>query len=240
MANDFFRFKEFIVNQGRSAMKVTTDGCLFGAWIRSSQQGAISVLDLGAGTGLLSLLFAQNHSSAIIEAIEIDENAFQQCLENFRQSPWPDRLKAIHADVKTFPFSKKYDVLLSNPPFYEKEIRAENNARNIAHHHDGLLLSDLMDVIKENLEPSGKFFLLLPFKRSEEIKRLFLAHSFHIERTVFVRQTINHPYFRIMVKGRLNNDIEGETEIEEITIKDASEEYSPQFVSLLRQFYLYL
>lgn len=238
MGQDYFQFKQFTIKQDRSAMKVTTDSCLFGAWIKFDFAGSPTVLDIGTGTGLLSLFVAQNHPSAVIDAIEVDEDACQQAAENFEESPWRDRLHAIPGDIKTFSIARKYDVIISNPPFYEKEIRSDDRGRNIAHHSEVLLLSELLLVIKENLDADGSFFLLLPFKRNEEIRKLFLANSFHIEKMVFVKQTVRHPYFRIMVRGKISK--KGETEIDEIAIKDENDNYTDKFVNLVRPFYLYL
>src|SRR3954454_12954512 len=121
-------------------MKVTTDACLFGAWIaEEDKSGSLpgtvkTVLDIGAGTGLLSLMYSQKNPSSNIDAIEIDEDAYAQSKENVEASPFAERINLIHDDVKRFTFSKKYDCIISNPPFYEKEIRSGNEKKNIAHH----------------------------------------------------------------------------------------------------------
>ena len=121
-------------------MKVTTDGCLFGAWVaervRSRESigrhrladgdaGAGSILDVGTGTGLLSLIIAQQ-CSADITAVEIDKDAFQQASENIASSPWTDRIKIFHADARAFEFPGQYDVIISNPPFYENELKGDD------------------------------------------------------------------------------------------------------------------
>ena len=194
MSNSYFQFKQFIIQQDRSAMKVTTDACLFGAWaaqeVKSKNEKVKNILDIGAGTGLLSLMFAQKNSSAIIDTIEIDNDAYEQAKENVAASPFSDRINIINGDVKTFSFSKKYDVIISNPPFYENEIKSLNEKKNIAHHHSGLLLEELINIIKLNLAPSGDFYLLLPFKRNKEFKEILLKQDLHIKKLI-LDKTIN-------------------------------------------------
>jgi tRNA1Val (adenine37-N6)-methyltransferase len=247
MANSYFQFKHFIVHQDKCAMKVTTDGCLFGAWvadmIRSrpfcNLKAPERALDIGTGTGLLSLLLVQRNPHLNIDAIEIDKDAADQALQNINASPWADRIQVIHADAKEYPFTKKYHTIICNPPFYENELKGENTKKNIAHHNEGLLLPELFEVIKNNLDPGGSFFLLLPYKRNEEIKKLLAGNEMGVEKIVFVRQTPRHDHFRMVIQGKLNGTLQ-ETAIEEMIIKDDEEKYTPTFQALLREYYLHL
>ena len=188
-------------------MKVTTDGCLFGAWVSreleiiSRKPGTFNVLDIGTGTGLLAIMLAQANE-ACIDAIEIDKNAFDQANKNATASPWADRIKILHADVTKFEFPVLYDAIVCNPPFYENEWKGNDAKKNIAHHNEGLLLSQLLTVIKKNLKPGGNFYLLLPYKRNEEIKKLFSENGVAIQQLTLVRQSVNHNYFRIILKGK--------------------------------------
>src|SRR6185295_2710889 len=138
-------------------------------------------------------------------------------------------INLIHDDVKEFTFSKKYDCIISNPPFYEKEIRSGNEKKNIAHHHSGLLLEELLRIIKGNLSSSGMFYLLLPFKRNEEIKKIILTQELLISKIVLVKQSTKHNYFRIMIAGKLNQEGDPETLIEEISICDDLQQYREEF-----------
>jgi len=242
MANSYFQFKQFIVQQDRSAMKVTTDSCLLGSLVPAlcQKEGKLNVLDIGTGTGLLSLMFAQKKTGALIDAIEIDKDAVAQALENSSASPWKERIQVIHADARQYPFRHPYDVIISNPPFYENELKGTDPGKNKAHHNEGLLLSELLHIIKSNLEPDGFFYLLLPFKRKEEIKHLLSDQELAVEQIIFVRQTENHDYFRMIVAGKLAPETVTETIIDEISIKDHAGKYTPVFINLLKDYYLYL
>jgi len=223
-------------------MKVTTDGCLFGAWIaervRSQESLVGSVLDVGTGTGLLTLMVAQANKFAI-DTIEIDKEAFLQASANIAASPWARQINIFHVDVKNYEFRNKYDVIICNPPFYEKELKGDDTKKNIAHHNEGLLLPELLNIIKKNLNQDGHFYLLLPYKRNEEIKKLLTENQLTIQQLTFVRQSINHDHFRIMLSGKLNSDVQTEMMIDEISIKDNNDQYTTAFKSLLKDFYLH-
>jgi len=225
-------------------MKVTTDACLFGAWVAEEDKSekiiTKNVLDIGTGTGLLSLIYAQKNSLAEIDAMEIDQDAYAQAKENAAASSFAERINIIHDDVKRFTFSEKYDCIISNPPFYEKEISSDNEKKNIAHHHLGLLFEELLGIIKGNLSSSGTFYLLLPFKRSEEIKKIILKEDLYVSKIVFVKQSTKHNYFRIMIAGKLSQEDHPETLIEEISIWDDQQQYKKEFKELLKDYYLYL
>ncbi len=227
-------------------MKVTTDVCLFGSLLppdsyRDSEGGGIkNILDIGTGTGLLALMYAQKNEEVLIDAIEIDTDAAVQAKENVKTSPWNERINIINADAKEYLFTKKYDLIISNPPFYENELKGSNTQKNIAHHNEGLLLEDLLIVIKNNLNTNGRFCLLLPYKRNDEIKNLLLKNEFDILQITLLKQSVNHDYFRIILMGKLKEGDVVETEIEEISVWDEKQEYTPAFVELLKDYYLNL
>ena len=243
MANSYFQFKQFTIQQDRCAMKVTTDACLFGAWvadeINNEELKIKNCLDIGAGTGLLSLMLAQKNPVVEIIGVEIDEDAKKQAQENINSSPWKDRIDILAGDVKDHNFPVKFDLIISNPPFYEKEIRSATDSKNVAHHSKNLTLKELLAIIKENLSLTGSFFLLLPYKRNEEIKKLFRDQQLHVSKMILVRQSVKHDYFRIFIKGTLNAE-EKETEFDELPIWDEKQQYTNEFVGLLKDYYLHL
>jgi tRNA1Val (adenine37-N6)-methyltransferase len=224
-------------------MKVTTDGCLFGAWIAkqvdSNKLAVDSVLDVGTGTGLLSLMIAQQ-SHAKIDAIEIDKEAYEQAKENVANSPWPDRINIILGDAKELPASPQYDVIISNPPFYENELKSGSSKKNKAHHDEGLLLDDLLGVIQRNLKPQGKFYLLLPYKRNEEIENYFAKSGLAISHKTLVKQSRQHNYFRILLSGKHSGNKKEDFDLNEISIRNDKREYASEFINFLKDYYLYL
>ncbi|NTS43485.1 methyltransferase [Flavisolibacter sp. BT320] len=243
MPNPFFRFKQFTVYHDRCAMKVTTDACLFGAWTAEAignEQLAIGnsrLLDIGTGTGLLSLMVAQKNK-ALIDAVEIDKDAAEQARENVEASPWKQSIKVVHADIREWKPDASYNVIFANPPFYERELKSESISRNIAHHDGGLPLNDLFRFIKTNLSNEGIFYLLLPAKRKEEINDLLQKQHLFVEKLVLVQQTVNHAPFRLLLQG--GSQPVKETSEELLSIKDNENAYTKDFIDLLKPYYLYL
>ena len=228
-------------------MKVTTDACMFGAWlaeeIKNEKLIINNCLDIGTGTGLLSLMLAQKTNDSVeIDSVELDKEAAKQARENGDASPWKERISVMPGDARQVvgTFCKNFDVIISNPPFYENELRSNNERKNLALHSESLRLEELLSLIKAYLNVDGTFFLLLPYKRNDEIKTLFKDHSLHIAKIIFVRQSTKHDYFRIMLNGKLNHRSSEETEIGEISIWDEKQQYTDEFVKLLKDYYLHL
>lgn len=243
MPNSWFQFKQFTVQQDKCAMKVTTDACLFGAWAAKkistgesgAQQQETRVLDIGTGTGLLSLMLAQK-CAAKIDAVEIDRDSFEQACDNISHSPWKENIRVWHADANDFIARASYDVIISNPPFYENELRSASDKKNIAHHSHALSLDQLLLLIRQHLSPQGRFYLLLPYKRKEEIKNLLNRHALFIHEMVEVSQSTRHTHFRLLIEGGLQKPDEVIETI--ITIQDHQRQYTPEFAALLKDYYL--
>lgn len=239
MSNTFFQFKQFTVHQDRCAMKVCTDACLFGAWmaekVQTKKYEVQTVLDIGTGTGLLSLLLAQK-TAASIDAIELDEPAAEQAAENFELSPWKDRLQVIRGDARTLHLGKKYGLIISNPPFFDHDLKSADAQRNTALHSKELNLRELLMAIKKNLTDKGKFAVLLPFHRKTDFGQMALQEGFFLEEEVSVKQTSKHAFFRVML---LFSAVEVPTSIKALTIRDG-EQYSTEFTYLLSDYYLKL
>ena len=173
-------------------MKVTTDSCLFGAWtaeeVRNQNVEVRTIFDIGTGTGLLPLMISQK-SNATVDTIEIDKEAYEQAIENIKASPSANRINIIHGDANEFLNPAQYDIIISNPPFYENELKSGNTKKNKAHHDEGLQLDGLLNIIQRNLKPGGKFYLLLPYKRNDEIENAFAKNMLVLSHKTLVRQS---------------------------------------------------
>lgn len=238
MPNSYFQFKQFIVNQERSAMKVTTDACLFGAWLATQDFAKTkNILDIGAGTGLLMLMIAQR-SDADITGVEIDEDAYTQCSENIMNSPWAGRLKVIHDDIRNFTPDRKFGLIVSNPPFYQHQLMSRDIKKNIAHHQASLDFEEMFSKVCTVLEPDGFFAVLAPYSATEKLKTIGGRHSYFLFAEIKLKQTPAHQYFRtILVFQDKKTDaaITGE-----IIVKDVDGNYTDSFSILLKDYYLKL
>ncbi len=161
MPNPYFQFKQFKINQDRCAMKVGTDGVLLGAWADVS--GVQSILDIGTGTGLIALMLAQR-SSAAISGIEIDEEATAQAIENVRNSPWQERINIENVSLQAFMKNTGYsfDLIVSNPPYFNKSLKNPDDRRSVARHTDSLSRQDLIAAAVALLSGTGRLAVILP------------------------------------------------------------------------------
>ena len=179
-------------------MKVTTDACLFGAWvadeIKNSGDKVHTLFDVGAGTGLLSFMIAQKHAGLSIDAIEIDAEACSQANENNFASQWHNRINIIQGDLRGFSTGKLYDVIISNPPFYENQLTSANSKRNAAHHSSEFSFNDLISLIKTALNQTGSFYILMPYKRKAEIKKSLEEQNLSVSKEMYVRQSARHDF----------------------------------------------
>ena len=241
--NKYFQFKQFTIHQDNCAMKVCTDASLFGALaanpIPNSQfpLAVANCLDIGAGTGLLSLMYAQQNQSAMIDAVEIDPAAALQAKQNFEASNWQDRLNIINADVKHIASEKKYDLIISNPPFFENDLQSVDETKNAAKHDSSLTLRELLNIVSERLNLNGHFAVLLPHHRVNYFENEALLCGLHAHRKILVRQTPEHNLFRgIMFFGRDRT----EQITTEMSIRRTDGSYTAEFIGLLKDYYLHL
>ena len=221
-------------------MKVTTEACLFGALSERLQQPEQlkNILDIGAGTGLLALMKAQQSANKVsIDAIELDASAFHQAQSNFKNSPWPDKLKAIQGDISNFHPEKKYDLIISNPPFFKDHFQSENSLKNQALHTTTLSFDDLASSVSRLLHPKGIIHVLLPPQPMEELSQLMASHGFYCIEKVSIFNLAHKPVFRKVAcfSKELKEKIESS-----ILIKNELNEYSQEFVDLLLPYYLHL
>ncbi len=219
-------------------MKVCTDACLFGAYMTNEllRAPAKNVLDIGTGTGVLSLMLAQK-TAACIDTVEIDQDAFEQAKENIVHSPFKDRIAIINTDVATFDTDKKYDCIISNPPFFEADLKSADVKKNAAKHDSTLTYDVLLHAIQKNLSTAGSFAVLLPYHRSNYFETTAAAFNFYCNKKISVKQTPKHNYFRaiLIFSGKKISVQENE-----ICIKNEEGNYSDHFTYLLKDYYLYL
>lgn len=231
-----FNFKKFTVQQDRCAMKVGTDSVLLGAWTPIDNQ-PFSILDIGAGTGILSLMLAQRSNAEQIDAIEIDEEAYEQCVDNFENSPWGDRLFCFHAGLDEFVEEPEdeYDLIISNPPFYTDDYKTENLSRDLARFEDALPFEDLLEAADLLLSEKGIFSVIIPFKEEQnfvELAKHFELYPFKITRvkgtpiTEIKRSLLAFSRFE---KAILND---------ELVIETARHQYTEDYIALTKDFYL--
>lgn len=194
------------------------------------------ILDIGSGTGLLSLILAQE-TSGTIDAIEIVAEAAEQSNENFEGSPWKDRLHCFQTDVNDYKPVQPYDFIISNPPFFEGDLKSGNQAKNAAKHDTGLTLDVLVINIYKLLSENGTAAVLIPYQRTRETEKLLALHSMFVVEKMQVRQSVNHDYFRTMFIFGKNETV---PRVDEMAIHDAKRAYTREFKRLLSDFYLFL
>ena len=231
--NTYFQFKQFTVHQEHCAMKVSTDACLFGAWLAQRGSGHWA-LDIGGGTGLLSLMLAQA-STFYIDAIELEPECFEQMKNNIHASPWGERINCLEGDVRHFAFTTRYDFIFSNPPFYEKQLPSPNPSINAAMHSSMLNLKELLQKVSLLLTDDGLFAILMPYYRHQELINEALLAGLHVREICFARHSPKHPWYRTMVLfGKSAADVT-ETSID---IRDITGGYSQAFSTLMNEYYL--
>lgn len=214
-------------------MKVTTDGVLLGAW--ANVYGAQNILDIGTGTGLLALMMAQKNKEAIIDAIDIDADAYGQAKGNFENSTWGNRLHAVHSSLQTYSPGKKYNVIISNPPYFVDDLKTGNTQKDIGKHSTALTYTELLNGINRLLAETGKAFLVIPafnLNLIEDIaadEGLFTTHRASV--TAVPGKT---PYLQLL---RLERKI-CKQEADSIVIQDKAGQYTEHFRQLTKEFYL--
>ena len=232
-----FSFKKFSVQHDKTAMKIGTDGVLLGAWAPVNHNPE-SVLDIGTGTGIIALMIAQRSTAIQIDALEIDEDAYEQATDNFENSPWNDRLYCFHAGLDEFVEEPEdeYDLIISNPPFYSEDYKSDNEQRDLARFQDAMPFEDLIEAADLLLSEFGIFSVIIPFKEEETF--ISLAAEYEL-----------FPFKITRVKGNSTSEIKrsllafsriekSTIEIDELVIEIARHEYTPEYITLTKDFYL--
>jgi tRNA1Val (adenine37-N6)-methyltransferase len=232
-----FKFKQFTVQQDKCAMKIGTDGVLLGAWC-PVDNNPFSVLDIGAGTGILSLMLAQRSNAEQIDSLEIDEEAYEQCVENFENSPWSDRLFCFHAGLDEFVDEPEdeYDLIISNPPFYSEDYKTENLQRDLARFQDALPFEDLIEAADLLLSENGIFAVIIPFKEEEKFIDLCAEAELYPVRVTRVKGTPTTEIKRsLLAFKRYELPV---LEANELVIETSRHQYTDEYINLTKEFYL--
>ena len=232
-----FQFKQFTIQQNQTAMKVGTDGVLLGAWA-PIEHHPNTILDIGTGTGLIALMLAQRTSAEQIDAIEIDENAYEQAVDNFENSPWGDRLFCFHAGLDEFVEEPEdeYDLIVSNPPFYAEDYKTENKQRDLARFQDALPFEDLVEAADLLLSENGIFAVIIPFKEETRFIDLCAETELFPVKVTRVKGTPNSETKRSLLAFK-RYELPVLTP-DELIIETARHQYTPEYIELTKDFYL--
>jgi tRNA1Val (adenine37-N6)-methyltransferase len=232
---DSFSFRRFTVNQSRCAMKTGTDGVTLGAWIGRGKYKRI--LDVGTGTGLIALMAAQVNVNAIVDAIDVDVDACRQALENVEASPFCDRISVVHKPFSLFvkDVGTKYDLIVSNPPYFVDSLKGPDSGRNIARHDDMLTLEELVEKGRGVLSPGGRISLIMPVDREREIRGIAVSNCMNMSRTAYLYPRAGAGPKRLLVEMYRGWD---EPCIHEtITILSSSGSYTAEYLELRGEFF---
>ncbi len=232
-----FSFKQFTVQQDRCAMKIGTDGVLLGAWC-PIDNNPFSVLDIGAGTGILSLMLAQRSNAEQIDSLEIDEEAYEQCVENFENSPWSDRLFCFHAGLDEFVDEPEdeYDIIISNPPFYSEDYKTDSSQRDLARFQDALPFEDLIEAADLLLSENGIFAVIIPYKEEERFIDLCAEVELFPVKVTRVKGSHTTPIVRSLLAFK-RYELSVLT-TDELVIEISRHEYTDDYINLTKDFYL--
>jgi tRNA1Val (adenine37-N6)-methyltransferase len=232
-----FQFKQFSVEQDRCAMKIGTDGVLLGAWT-PIDNNPFSILDIGTGTGIIALMLAQRSAAEQIDALEIDEDAYEQATDNFENSPWNDRLFCFHAGLDEFVEEpeEEYDLIVSNPPFYSEDYKSSNDQRDLARFQDAMPFGDLIEAAALLLSENGIFSVIIPFKEEETFLALTNEYELFPLKITRVKGTPTSEIKRSLLA--FSRKSISDFPIDELIIETSRHSYTPEYIALTKDFYL--
>jgi tRNA1Val (adenine37-N6)-methyltransferase len=218
-------------------MKIGTDGVLLGAWT-PIDNNPFSVLDIGTGTGIIALMLAQRSRAQQIDALEIDDEAYEQATDNFENSPWNDRLFCFHAGLDEFVEEPEdeYDLIVSNPPFYSEDYKSENEQRDLARFQDAMPFEQLVEAADLLLSENGIFSVIIPFKEEEKFLALAREFALYPIKTTRVKGTPTSEIKRSLLAFSRNERLD--FPIEELIIETARHIYTTEYIDLTKDFYL--
>lgn len=229
-----FQFKQFKIEQDKAGMKVTTDACIFGAYLPVEEKKRI--VDIGTGTGLLALMMAQR-SYAQIEAVELDDAAFEQADDNVRNSKFSNQVTVVHQAIQSYAKAhlQEYDLVISNPPFFNNHLKSSKETKNKALHTDTLSFDELLDAAKTMMAITGTFVVLLPEYESSLLVEMAQKKGLYQQRRFVIRHRKDAKILRIITTFGFDECM---LEEEEFVIKNQDETYTEAFACLLGAYYL--
>jgi len=236
MANSWFQFKKFKINQDKTAMKVGVDGVLSGAV--SHLFRAVNVLDIGAGTGLLSLMAVQR-SDAQVTALEIEKNAFNQCVENIILNKYEDRITALNVSFQDYykETKEKFDFIICNPPFFNNSFKSPDEKRNFARHSEMLPKEELIKGVSKILKKNGIFSVILPFESELIFEQMCNNYGMFCCYKMIISPKENKNPNRIIIEFSGKNE---EYSVEYLTIRENdTNQYTKAYKKLTKDFYLH-
>ncbi|USD65738.1 methyltransferase [Vibrio sp. SCSIO 43136] len=227
-----FQFKQFAIGAGCSGMPVSTDGVMLGAWAKATN--ANTLLDIGTGTGLLALMIAQRNTHAQITALDIEPNAISDASDNFKRSPWSERLNAVHSDVLAWQSDTLFDHIICNPPYFTSGETATNQSRAMARHTFTLDHQALLSRCSALLKPQGRASFVLPKVEGDQFIKLANRQHLFVTRYCQVRTTERKECTRLLFELAKQEHICQKSEL--VIHQDGR--YSDSFIELTRDFYL--
>ncbi|CAM4225995.1 tRNA1Val (adenine37-N6)-methyltransferase [Pedobacter westerhofensis] len=229
-----FKFKQFEVNQNGCAMKINTDGVLLGAI--AVQQQPLHILDIGTGTGVIAMMMAQRYPDARIDAVEIDPAAGAAAAENFIHSPFADRMKAYPVSFEEFSGAVKYDLIVSNPPYFVNDLKNPEKRKQVARHAPEDFFEMLTRKSAAMLSSTGSLWMILPVKQAQEVIISAVLYQLHPARIVHIYSDKFKPEFRQIICL----DFNGAKPLKEehVYIYESQGQYTDQYKQLLKDFFL--
>lgn len=238
MGNSYFQFKQFRIDQSNCAMKISTDAVVLGAY--SGSKVPQTILDIGTGTGVIALMLAQRYTEAKIVALEIDEQACLQAAENARSSPWSHQVTVIESALQNYnDCGERFDLIVSNPPYFPNHLLSEDVRRNHALHQGTLTFNELLVGVKKLLVEDGEFWVILPARQMSEFELIAIGEGFVVFKKIVIKDSFHKPVLRMIQAFKRNNQIDRAFEAAELVIKDNDGKYSEAYRSLLKDFMLH-
>ncbi len=237
MPNDFFKFKQFTIRQNACSMKVGTDGVLLGAWVGTDEQPQ-RILDVGTGTGLIAIMLAQRTAAAQVDAVELDQDAALQAKQNAESSPWAERISILHQNFNDFArlSTSRYDLIISNPPYFRQSLASPDSGRTIARHAEELQHEELIKGSIQLLNPQGKLAVVMPYVEGNIFIALAAKAGLYCNRKLNISTKKSKPVKRLLLEFSRSKEKLDEQNlfVENSTLNSFTSEYQ----ALTKDFYL--